>query len=150
VDVTSIAMPGGGLFIDPVATGDAMLTVRANALRQETDALLGGDRNAVARGNALITGIVATVTLVANATRNAAVPPGLAAWRQAYFTFRDTVTAMGTTQALPAVVVSEQASISGWKIPGTSIIVPWLALVAVCGFLGVAWYVTQGRGGKRG
>lgn len=147
--MTSIAMPGGSFFIDPVATGDALLTLRANALRRETDALLGGDQSAVARGNAIITGNVVTVNAVANATRNVAAPAGLTAWREAYFTFRDTVTAMSKTQGLPAVVVSEQASISGWKIPGTSIIVPWMALVAVAGFVGVAWYVTTKRRGRR-
>lgn len=137
-------------YIDPVATGDTVLAARAAALRRETDALLGGDQSAVARGNQIITGNVVTVNAVANATRNVATPPGLTAWRQAYFTFRDTVQAMSKTQPLPAVVVSEQASISGWKIPGTNIIVPWLALLAVAGFLGVAWYVTNKRRGARG
>ncbi len=139
------------VFIDPVATGDAMLALKAAALRRETDALLGGDRSAVTRGNAIITGNVATVNGVANATRNMVTPPGLTAWRDAYFTFRDTVQAMSTTQSLPAVVVSEPAStsLSGFKIPGTNIIVPWLAVVAVLGFAGVAWYVAQKRGRSR-
>ncbi len=139
------------VFIDPVATGDAMLAVKAAALRRETDALLGGDKSAVTRGNAIITGNVTTVNGVANATRNTSTPPGLTAWRDAYFTFRDTVQAMSTTQSLPAVVVSEPAStsLSGFKIPGTNIIVPWLAVVAVLGFAGVAWYVVQKRGRSR-
>ena len=138
-------------FIDVVATGDAMLTLNANALRRETDALLSGDRAAAARGNTIITGNMVTVNAVADATRNRATPPGLTAWRDAYFTFRDTVQAMSTTQSLPAVVVSESAStsLSGFKIPGTNIILPWLAVLAVLVFAGVAWYATTKRGKKR-
>lgn len=137
------------IFIDPVTTGDTVLAARAAQLRNETDALLGGDTGAIARANALITSNEQTALAVYNATKNAATPPGLAAWRAAYFTFRDTVDAMKKTQSLPPVVVTGAASTSGWKIPGTNIIVPWIAVAAVVGFVGVAWYVVSQRRGKR-
>lgn len=145
-------MTASSAFIDPVATGDAMLMVRATALRKETDALLAGDKSAAARGNKIAVDNTVTVNAVANATRNTATPPGLMAWRDAYFTFRDTVQAMSTIQALPTVTVTEPMSLNGWKIPGTNVIVPWFALVAVAGFIGVAYYVVnkKKRGGNRG
>lgn len=139
-------MTGPMLYIDPIATGDATLGMRAAALRGETDKVLAGDQSAVARGNQIVNGNIVTVNAVANAMRGKTTPPGLVAWRDALGTFLETVRATQKTQALPQVIISEPASISGFKIPGTNVIVPWLAVLAVAGFLGVAWYVTQKRG----
>lgn len=37
---------------------------------------------------------------------------------------------------------------NGLKIPYTSIVVPWIGVVAIVGFIGVAWYVTSKRRGR--
>ena len=135
-----------------VMTGDATLTLRANVLRQYISDLLDGNVSAYTSGNALCQTNVPTVQLVGQASRdNPGMGfPGLDAWRSAYGDFlaaRDAVQANGVV--LAPVVVSEPPSLAGWKIPGTNIIVPWLAVVAVVGFIGVAWYINSGSGRKR-
>lgn len=134
------------LFIDPIATGDATLLLRARELDAETTALVEhGDADAIARGEKIASDTTATVTAVASAYKNKSAPSGLTAWRDAYGKFYGAKIDYSRIQQLPTVT-TEAKKPCGFFIPGTQVFVPCYAALAVVAFLGVAWYVINQRG----